>query len=208
MDEKVFSDNGMSQIHGGVIHVGAHECEEMDFYDRRNADYVLWVEANPAKWPIIEKKIGKRDSQILVKSAAGSENGVLEFSTYNRSEYNSVLLPGGGDPHMVRTGSLFVVVKTLDQIIADSLPISRPLPVLLTMDVQGYEAKVVAGAGNILGSSSLKWIYSEICWKNYYEGQITQTELEEILFPYGFRLASIDHEGGDEWGNLLFKKTK
>ena len=39
----------------GVIHVGAHELEEMKDYLKRGIDKIIWIEANPEKYRNIEK---------------------------------------------------------------------------------------------------------------------------------------------------------
>ena len=39
----------------GIIHVGAHELEEMKDYLTRGIDKIIWIEANPAKYRTIEK---------------------------------------------------------------------------------------------------------------------------------------------------------
>ena len=40
----------------GIIHVGAHELEEMNDYLKRGIDKIIWIEANPEKYRNIEKK--------------------------------------------------------------------------------------------------------------------------------------------------------
>lgn len=38
----------------GIIHLGAHEAEELSDYQEAGVGRVLWVEANPSKWRYLE----------------------------------------------------------------------------------------------------------------------------------------------------------
>ncbi len=41
----------------GIIHIGAHELEELEVYLEKKVERVIWIEANPEKYKLIEKKL-------------------------------------------------------------------------------------------------------------------------------------------------------
>ena len=40
----------------GIIHIGAHELEELPDYLKGNIKRIIWIEANPEKYIFIEEK--------------------------------------------------------------------------------------------------------------------------------------------------------
>ena len=49
----------------GIIHVGAHELEELPDYLKANISNIIWIEANPQKYNFIEGKLKNFDLLIL-----------------------------------------------------------------------------------------------------------------------------------------------
>ena len=47
----------------GVIHIGAHEAEELAGYCDFGISKVLWVEANSLKWDLLAEKISPYPSK-------------------------------------------------------------------------------------------------------------------------------------------------
>ena len=41
----------------GIVHRGPHELEELPTYLSKNIKKIIWIEANPRKFKIIEKKL-------------------------------------------------------------------------------------------------------------------------------------------------------
>ena len=41
----------------GVIHIGAHNLEELPDYLKGNVRRIIWIEANPHKYNFIEEKL-------------------------------------------------------------------------------------------------------------------------------------------------------
>lgn len=52
-----YDELGLTGVNG-VIHVGAHEAEELEGYVEQGIQRVLWVEANCDRYDAIIKKIG------------------------------------------------------------------------------------------------------------------------------------------------------
>lgn len=200
----MFARNGIDNLNGGVLHLGAHEAEECSFYEQLKANFVVWVEANPEKWPILEKKLGI--GHYLVKAAVSDTVGKSDLLLYSHADNNSLLSCGRDMPSVVyEIGKVQVDTITVDKLLLET-PFGFNRYALLTMDVQGFELHALRGADWFLKNSGVKYIYTEVIWVEYYKNCVTQQQYVDFLKPYGFELVDMDKEGGEQWGNLLFVK--
>ena len=205
MNKDLFVRNGISNLVGGVLHLGAHEGEELGFYEQIRAKFVVWVEANPEKWPILERKLNI--GHHIVKSAVSDTVGKADLLLYSHADNNSLLSCGEQMPKCVyEIGKVQVDTTTVDKLLLDT-PFGFNSYELLTMDIQGFELHALRGADWFLKYSGVKYIYTEVIWVEYYKNCVTQQQYVDFLKPYGFELVDMDREGGNDWGNLLFKKA-
>lgn len=86
--------------------------------------------------------------------------------------------------HMDEIATFEVAVRRLDEV----LPIGMPTPILLKIDVQGFEYEVLKGAHTFL--KNVEWIYVEASFVELYEGQKLANEVSELLESYGFTMAA------------------
>jgi FkbM family methyltransferase len=63
--------------------------------------------------------------------------------------------------------------------------------ILLKIDVQGAELKVLSGATNMLHRTKL--IFTEVNFGEMYKGNALITDITDFLKPYGFRLQGIEN---------------
>jgi hypothetical protein len=76
----------------GIIHVGAHEAEELDAYEAFGITQVLWIEANPYKASLLSAKLaGHRQMRLGMFAAAGNDGGVVNLNIANNGQSSSVL---------------------------------------------------------------------------------------------------------------------
>jgi FkbM family methyltransferase len=68
-----------------------------------------------------------------------------------------------------------------------------PSPLLIKLDVQGYELEVLKGMPQLLGRS--QYVYAELSFLPFYEGQPLAPEVIGWLQGNGFKLASIHTVG-------------
>ena len=61
----------------GIVHIGAHELEELPAYLEKRIKNIIWIEANPKKYDFIENRISKHENMILGKFAAGNKKDKL-----------------------------------------------------------------------------------------------------------------------------------
>jgi FkbM family methyltransferase len=81
---------------------------------------------------------------------------------------------------------------------------------LLKIDVQGAEARVLAGAGGIL--PRIDNVILEVSFYDYYEHQSSFLEIEQLLVPAGLRLFSISEisnnpmNGRTDWAEVIYRR--
>ena len=81
--------NKYNIIFKGILHVGAHECEEINSYEKYiNRDKILWVEALPDKVDMCKKMF----PNLLIENAIVSNNNdVVTFNRSNNGQSSSFL---------------------------------------------------------------------------------------------------------------------
>ncbi|MEX0759001.1 MAG: FkbM family methyltransferase, partial [Tistlia sp.] len=86
-------------------------------------------------------------------------------------------------------------------------PEMLPAPVLLKLDVQGFELAALEGCADRL--DQVAWVYVECSYLELYEGQALAAEVEAWLAARGFRLQGrhnllTDASGAPVQADLLF----
>jgi hypothetical protein len=106
---------------------------------------------------------------------------------------------------MEESGQLQVPIKRLDACVSKPLP----RPILLKIDVQGFELEVLKGATDLL--PQIDSIYVEASFVELYEGQALHEEIAQFLTAAGFRLEgrynTHFHQGQPVQADLLFRRT-
>ena len=184
---------------GNVLHVGAHEAEELDAYVEFNWGKIVWVEVQPDKVLQLKEKI-RDTNHIVIEAAVWDKSGVdLEMKVMSNSASSSLLDLGTHktehpDIKLLRTFK--VKTKTLEDAIPQDF-----LPELIALDIQGAELRALQGFGRRL--TGVKWIYTEVNRKELYEGCCLVGDLDEYLKQYKFkRMATRWTVHG--WGDALY----
>ena len=117
---------------------------------------------------------GLENKVELLNMAVGSCPGVVKFTT-SLDTLNHVLTSAENDDQFAE-----VPVVTLDDTLKDKIPI------LVKIDVEGFEAEVVKGMKRILSSSQCRALFVEIGWGEGRYGFNEDLLCKEIM-AYGFR---------------------
>ena len=136
----------------GIIHIGAHELEELPAYLEKKVKNIIWIEANPAKYNLIQERIKNHKNMILGKFAAGSKKEKLFLNISNNGQSSSILSLGthkSSYPNIFYTSQVPVEVLTYDSW-AKNLNIDKGLYNFINIDVQGYELEALKGMKNQL----------------------------------------------------------
>ena len=223
-DARLLVGTGM---HGatGNVYVGLMEFEDMAFvlHLLHEGDQFLDVGANAGVYSILA---GVRGAQALAmepvpatyeelldnvhlnrfetriearKLGVGKEPGELRFSTAS-GPTNHVLADGEGDAQ-----SVTVPVDSLDNIAAGWAP------VMMKIDVEGFEANVIQGAPEILAQPSLQAVLIELNGLGTRYG-FSDADIHARLLDFGFRPMRYEPfarrlvalEGRNNNGNTLY----
>lgn len=196
-----------------VIHVGAHEGQEVAAYLAAGARSVVLVEANPAHVATLRDRFAGTPQVRVVACAAGAEPGTAELRLHTSrsgdTQAASLLeLAELGEVGTVRTqGAVEVDVRTLDEIAAGERCD------LLVVDVQGAELLALRGATELL--SRVAAVVCEIELRPLYAGAPAEQAIVELLATAGleradalsYELTTAAGERRLAWSDVLFVRS-
>ena len=190
----------------GIIHIGAHELEELKDYLSRKIYKIIWIEANSKKYKKIEKKIKKYPQMILGKFAAGSKKEKLLLNIANNGQSSSLLDFGthkDSYPEIKYTSKSEVEVLSLDSWISSKNLDQKDFN-FLNMDIQGFELEALKGMNNQL--DLIDFIYLEVNFKQVYKNCAEIKEIDNYLSNYKFHRVGI-FKTKYEWGDAIYAKN-
>jgi FkbM family methyltransferase len=183
----------------GILHVGAHECEEIVYYDKYLLrDKVLWVEALPGKVELCKK----RYPDINIENAIVSD--VIEnvtFKVSNNGQSSSILDFGlhlQHHPH-VQYINTFNGTTTLLKDILSKYDISFNF---LNFDIQGVELKALKGMEEYL--NNVDYIYTEVNSDYVYKDCALISEIDEYLSKFGLYRVETQWCENYNWGDAFY----
>lgn len=183
----------------GILHVGAHECEELNDYEhyiQRNK--ILWVEALPRKVELCKEKY----PNLLIENAIVSD--VVEnvrFNVSNNGQSSSILefgLHSTFHPHVHYVASFEAETKLLKDILC-KYDIDYNF---LNFDIQGAELKALKGMAEYL--PKVDYLYTEVNSDYVYKDCALITELDEYLLPFGLVRVETKWCGDYRWGDAFY----
>ena len=189
----------------GVLHIGAHECEELPLYQNLGiAKYnIVWIDGNREK----VKEAQTRGIQNVYYSVISDEdNKEVEFKITNNGQSSSILDFGTHSTHHPHIH--FVEVQKHKTITIDSFYEKNDLDMakydLWNFDIQGAELLALKGATTAI--KYVKALYLEVNNEEVYRGGALMDELDEFLSKYNFkRVITKMTEYG--WGDALYIKA-
>lgn len=154
------------------------------------------------------EKISKRSNGRMTAHnfGLGDEDTTLTFNvTSDAPTASSILKPTDNlrkhYPQTSNTEQIKVHVKVLDDIVDTLFPKLEP-ELLIKVDVQGYEERVILGGQNTFSKASACII--EITNENFYEGQPSFKRIYELMSDLGFEFMGIlDQQNGPQ-GKILY----
>jgi FkbM family methyltransferase len=139
---------------------------------------VVSLEPVPATFRKLQRNVeaNKAGGKVELKCfGVGDRSAVLRFTTNDGTQNHVVAENERADGE----DAVEVPVATLDELLAGRQP------VLLKIDVEGFEWPTVSGARSVLGSSSLKGIIIELNGSAARYGY-NEEKVHELLTSYGF----------------------
>ena len=192
----------------GIIHIGAHEVEELNQYVSAGITNVLWVEANPNKQKLIEEKISSFPKMKLGQFAATFvSGGTGKLNISNNGQSSSLLNLG---THAQNYSDIKYIDKqevpfmTIDDWIYNiGIKQSENNYNFINLDIQGYELNALKGMKKQL--QQVDYIYSEINTSEVYKKCAMVEEIDQFLLDFNFkRVATRLTDYG--WGDALYAK--
>jgi len=186
----------------GVLHIGAHECEELGMYKQMGleASDVVWVDAIPYK---IEEARTRGIPNVYHAVITDRDDEDIVFNITNNVQSSSVLALGTHADH-------HPWVTYVDHLTQKSTTIQTFLMKnnlngahynMWNLDIQGAELMALRGAGDTI--KNVAAMYLEVNETELYKGGALLHELDDFLAPYGFKrvLTTITQY---TWGDALY----
>jgi len=188
---------------GTVIHVGAHEAEERDFYMSLNLSPRLWIEAQPELVSKLITRLAPPQDQVI-EGAVWSESGLsISLNISSNSQSSSVLELGSHSAHY--PGITYVGTVEVKSIVLGDILSNMERVTLLTLDIQGAELQALKGAGDHV--AKVEAIYVEVNFEEVYKECALIGEIDSYLNVYGFkRVLTFRTQAG--WGDSLYLKQR
>ena len=191
----------------GILHIGAHECEELHEYEKvlpRNL--ILWVEA-------LEDKIQYCRAAypgVLIEQAVVSD--IVEDVVFHRSnnDQSSSILELGlhKDLHpQVWYISDYHTTTTKTQTILDLEKYTELKSKInfINLDIQGVELKALKGLDSSF-LNQIDYIYTEVNCDYVYEKCAIISEIDEFLASFGFERVETCWSDNYKWGDAFYLK--
>jgi FkbM family methyltransferase len=186
----------------GSFHIGAHECEELDFYNKLGLtpNDILWIDAIPSK--VIEAQnrgipnvynaviTDKDDDDVLFNIANnGQSSSVLDFNTHSQEH-----------PWVVYVDKIQTKSITIDTFFERN-NIDASKYDFWNFDIQGAELMALKGANQSIKYA--KALYLEVNEKELYKNCGMINEIDAFLLQYNFKrvLTNMTQHG---WGDALY----
>lgn len=197
-------------ITGPVLHVGAHECQEADEYERLGLLPVYWVEGNrdvalrAADALNAREKTDFHTIYLAVVSDADGQELTFHITSFDQS---SSILPLGTHatryPEIVEAESRTVYTTSIDTLLTRDV---RPRQAIkfLNLDIQGAELLALQGMGVWL--EEITGIYTEVNFEEVYQGCALIGQLDDFLGARGFTRL-LTHDTGQGWGDAFYGRT-
>jgi len=191
----------------GILHVGAHECEELKDYQAVGIEVgkTYWVEAMPEKVAWCKNRYGEKlhINQAVIDETDGKE---VTFNVTNNGESSSILEFGShavNHPHVHVVGKMAMTTTRLDTLIErERIPIEHLN--FINLDIQGVELRALKSMEKYL--PHVKYIYTEVNSEEVYKGCNLIGEMDTYLQQFGFKRVAQHIYTEYGWGDAFYIK--
>lgn len=189
----------------GVLHIGAHECEEKPFYNTMlhiPDDKIIWVDGN------IRKVVEMSSKGLKVHHAVLDETErEIEFNITDNSQASSILCLNHeagfyNNIHIIEKQHCTTekLSSFMERIAQDPKEFN-----FWNLDIQGSEFSVLLGSKELLTECDA--IYTEVNQESVYKKCGLVDDLDILLTNYGFkRVYTVWTDM--KWGDALYVKSK
>jgi FkbM family methyltransferase len=191
----------------GILHIGAHECEELKDYQAVgvNAFNTYWVEAMPDKVAFCKGKYG--DGLHIYQAVIDETDGAdVTFNITNNGQSSSILELG---THAFKHPHVHVINKVVTKTIRlDTLIEREQIPIselnFVNLDIQGVELRALKSMEKYL--QHVQYIYTEVNIEEVYKGCNLIGEIDDYLRGFGFERVAQYIYNQYGWGDAFYMK--
>ena len=187
----------------GVLHIGAHECEELSFYIENfplSSKDIIWIEADKKK---CEENTRRGVENVYHSVISETDNECLTFHVSNNKQSSSILELG---THKIHHPDIRYVkdvkVKSITVDTFFSWVEKDPKKYnFWNIDIQGAEMMALRG-----GTHSIEFadaIYIEVTTERLYTGCSTLNEMDSYFLGLGFQRIRTEMTKWS-WGDALY----
>ena len=189
----------------GVLHIGAHDCEELEFYERLgiSRNNIVWIDA-------IEVKVNQATSRgipnVFKAVITDKDNDTVKFNYTNNCQSSSILEFGthaSQHPHIIMIHSTQETTITVDTFLKEK-QLDPTLYEFWNFDIQGAELMALKGATQALQYA--KVLYLEVNIAELYKGCALIGEIDDFLKEYGFTRVITDMTPHG-WGDAVYVRN-
>jgi hypothetical protein len=187
----------------GAFHIGAHECEELTFYNNnlnlKNND-IIWVDAINKK---VQEAISRGIPNVYNAVITDKDDEDVIFNVSNNVQSSSVLEFGTHSqehPWVKYVDKLYLKSITINSFFERN-SIDAAKYNFWNFDIQGAELMALKGATKYIKYA--KAIYIEVNVKELYKNCGLLDEIDDFLSKYNFTrtVTNITQHG---WGDALY----
>lgn len=187
-----------------VLHVGAHEGNEIKAYRAKGISPVVFVEANPDLAEGLRERFKSDGDVTIIESAAAEEEGTATFNITSMNQSSSLL-------ELKDHAKLYPKIGVDKQITVRTAPIDTLLEEagidpstldFIAMDIQGAELKALQGAQNLL--RHINALQIEVNYSELYKGCPLIHEIDAFLSEHDFIRVMTNTPYSEEWGDALY----
>ena len=187
----------------GVLHIGAHECEEVGFYNTLNVHNIIWVDGNVKK---VEEMKEKGFQNIFCAVLDETERNIT-FNITDNSQASSILKLNHEEGYYTNINIVDSVNCKTEKLSSFLNRINRDVCDynFWNLDIQGSELHVLRGSKELLEKCDV--IYTEVNLDHVYKDCGLIGDIDTLLGEYGFeRVETLWTDV--KWGDALYLKNK
>jgi FkbM family methyltransferase len=188
----------------GIMHIGAHECEEKKDYDIYKFENVYWVEAMSLKVKLMKERYPDINIYHAVASDVDGKEVTLKIA--NNGQSSSILELGTHKekhPEVHYIAEEKHLTKRMTTLIEEE-KIDMDKVNFLNLDIQGNELRALKGMEEYL--NKVDYIYSEVNVDYLYVDCCLMKEIDEYLKEFGFKRVVTKMCGDTGWGDAFYVK--
>jgi len=190
----------------GVLHIGAHECEEQGFYKNIlniNDENIIWIDGNSIKVDQMKQRgfaniyhsvLDEMERDVIFNITDNTQASSILTLNHEKGFYNNINIT-----HQIkcRTETLqnFFIRINKDSKIHN----------FWNLDIQGSELYVLRGSKELLKSCDA--IYTEVNSDQVYKNCGLIDDIDSLLKEYGFKRV-LTQWTDVKWGDALYLKIQ